>query len=102
MVEQVTEEIISNVIIVDHLQFGFMLGGCLTNAIFIVRSNQQKFIQKNQNLFFIFVDLEESFGRVPRKVLWWVLQSVDMPECLVLEVHIIYQNTKSQFKVNCS
>ena len=26
-VEQITEEIISNVIIVDHLQFGFMLGG---------------------------------------------------------------------------
>ena len=47
---------------------------------------------------FILIDLEESFDRVPRKVLWWDLRTVDMPEWLVLVVQIIYQNTRSSVR----
>ena len=70
VVEQITEEIISNVIVVYDLQFGFTLRRCLANTTSIVRSTQQKCIQKDQILFFVFVDLEKTFGKVPRKVLW--------------------------------
>ena len=57
---------------------------------------------KEPKSFFFFLLISKSpLAGCPEKF-WWVFRSVDMPECLVLEVHIIYQNTKSQFRVNCS
>ena len=48
------------------MQFGFMPGKGTTDAIFIVRQMQEKYIKKK--LYFAFVDLEKAFDRVPREV----------------------------------
>ena len=46
-------------------------------AIFIVKQLQEKYLAKNKNLHFAFVDLEKDFGLVPRDVLWWVLRKLE-------------------------
>ena len=37
-------------------------------------------MERNKNLYFAFIDLEKALNRVPRKVLWWVMSVVGVPE----------------------
>ena len=50
----------------------------------------------NRNLYFTFNDQEKAFVRVPRKVLWWALRQVGIPEWIVRAIPIMYQNGRSR------
>ena len=102
VVERIIEVIIRDIVNIDEMQFGFMPGRGTTDAIFILRQIQEKYINKNHNLYFAFVDLEKAFDRVPRKVLWWALRKVGVPEWIVRVVQIMYQSATSKVKVNNS
>ena len=62
------------------MQFGFSPGKGTTDAIFIVRQIQEKFLGKQKELWIAFVDLEKAFDRVSRDVLWWTLRRVGVEE----------------------
>ena len=94
MVERILEVINRDVVYVDDMQFGFMPGRSTTDAIFILRQIQEKYIGKNRNLYFAFVDLVKACDRVPRKVLWWALRKVGIPERIVRVVQIMYKMKK--------
>jgi len=47
---------------VDDMQFGFMKGKGITDAIFTVRQMQENFRVKGKKLYFVFVDLEKASG----------------------------------------
>ena len=49
-----------------------------------------------------FVNLEKTFNRVPRKVLWWALCVVCIPEWLVKVVQAMYVGARSRTRVNSS
>ena len=70
---------------------GFVPGRGTTDAIFIVRQLQEKYIAAKKPLYFAFVDLEKAFDRVPRKMLWWALRSLDVEEwaVCVIQCHVI-------------
>ena len=98
--EGIIEDFIRNIVNIDDMQFGFTPGHGTTDAIFIVRQIQEAYIRKNRNLFFAFGDLEKAFDRVPRKVLWWALRKVGIPEWIVRVIQVMYQNARSQVRVN--
>ena len=100
VMERIIEDFILNIVNIDDMQFGFMPGRDTTDAIFIVRQIQEAYIRKNRNLFFAFVDLEKTFDRVPRKVLSWPLRKVGIPEWIVRVIQVMYQNARSQVRVN--
>jgi len=56
------------------LQCGCMEGKGTTDAIFIVRQLQLKYVVKKKRLRMALVDLEKAFDRVPREVIWWALR----------------------------
>ena len=35
---------------------------------------QEKYLAKEKNFYFIFLDLEKAFDRVPWEVIWWILR----------------------------
>ena len=71
-----------------------------TDAIFIVRQLPEKDLNKNKNLYFAFIDLEKAFDRVPRKVLWWTMRVVGVPEWII--VQSMYYGAKTKVRVNGS
>ena len=81
---------------IDEMQFGFCSDQGTTDAIFILRQLQEKYLAKHRKLYMAFVDLEKDFDRVPQKVLWWALHAVGVPEWLVK----IVRNLKS--KLGCT
>ena len=99
VIERVVEKIIREQVKIDDMQFGFMPGKGTTDAIFILRQLQEKYLSKDKKLFFAFVDLEKAFDRVPRKVIWWSMRKLGIDEWLVKLVQAMYANAKSQVRV---
>ena len=80
---------------IDDMQFGFVPGKGTVDAIFMVRQLQEKFLEKRKDLFFVFVDLEKAFDRVPRKVVRWVLRQLGVEEWLVQKVMTMYERART-------
>ena len=74
VLERVIEGRVRKIVKIYSMQFGFMAGRSTTDAIFIVRQLQEKYLAKNKKLWMAFVDLEKAFDRVPREVVWWALR----------------------------
>ena len=75
LLERVLDSFVREMVDIGSMQFGFVPGRGTTDAIFIIRQLQEKYMAANKPLYFAFVDLEKAFDRVPRKVLWWALRS---------------------------
>ena len=84
---------------VDNSQFGFIPGRGTTDAIFVVRQMQEKYLAANKRLYMAFVDLEKAFDPVPRKVIWWVLRKLGVEEWIVRLVQGMYANGRSRVHV---
>ena len=96
--EQVLMRRLEPFLSISPQQFGFASGKSTTDAIFIVRQLQEKFLQKKQKLYHIFVDLEKAFDKVPRQSITWALRRQMVPECLVRAVMGLYENSTSQVR----
>ena len=60
-----------------------MAGRSTTDAIFIVRQLQEKYLARNKELWMAFVDLEKVFDRVPQEVVWWALRYLGVNEWIL-------------------
>ena len=74
VLERVVDSLIQSYVNIDNIQFGFMPRQGSTDAIFIVRQLQEKFMAKDKTLYLAFVELEKAFDWVPRDVLWWAMR----------------------------
>ena len=83
IIERVLEKRIRALVEVDNMQFGFMSGRGMTDALFIARRMQEEYREKDTKLYMCFVDLEKAFGRVQKRVMQWVLKKKRLPEILV-------------------
>ncbi|KAI8481620.1 hypothetical protein Bbelb_406210 [Branchiostoma belcheri] len=102
VVERVLEPMIREQVHIDSMQFGFTPGRGTTDAIFILRQLQEKFLSKRKDLYFMFVDLEKAFDRVPREVLWWAMRKLGVQEWLVRVVQSMYCHARSSVRINGS
>ena len=69
----------------------------LSQAIFVVRQLQEKYLAANKRLYMAFVDLEV-FDQMPLKVIWWVLSKLGV-EWIVQLVQGMYANAQSHVRV---
>jgi hypothetical protein len=100
VLERVLEKRIRKKVKIDEMQFGFMPGRGTTDATFIVRQLQEKYMEKRKKLYFGFVDLEKAFDRVPRKVVWWALRQLGVEEWLVRAVMAMYERARTVVTTN--
>ena len=99
VLERVVDKLIRERVSIDEMQFGFMPGRGTTDAIFIVRQMQEKYLTANKTLYMAFIDLEKAFDRVPREVIWWSLRKLGVDEWLVRLVQSMYANVHSRARV---
>ena len=77
-----------------------MAGRSTTDAIFIVRQLQEKYLARNKELWLAFVDLEKAFDRVPREVVWWALSYLGVDEWIVSVIRAMYEDATTKVKLN--
>ena len=97
--ERVIENLLRDKADIGSMHFGFMPGKGTTDAIFVFRQVQERFMDKKRPLFFAFVDLEKAFDRVPRDVLEWSLRELIVDDWLI-KVMSMYKNARSLVRVN--
>ena len=95
VLERIVDGLIRQVVSIDDSQFGFVPARGTTDAIFVVRQLQEKYLAANKRLYMAFVDLEKVFDRVPRKVIWWALRKLGVDEWIVCQVQEMYSNARS-------
>ena len=102
ILERVIERKVRNVVKIDSMQFGFMAGKSTTDALFIVRQLQEKYLAKNKELWMAFVDLEKAFDMVRQEVVWWALRclGVDEDEWIVSVIKAMYEDATMTVRVN--
>ena len=99
ILERIIDGLIRQVVSFDDSQFGFVPESGTTDAIFLVRQLQEKYLAVNKRLYMAFLDLEKAFDHVPQKVIWWALRKLGVEEWIVLLVQGMYANGRSQVRV---
>ena len=100
LVEHVLEIQIRKIININEMQFGFIPGRGTTDAIFIIRQLQEKYLAVSKPLYLAFVDLEKALDRVPRKVIWWAMRKFGVEEWAIRVVQGMYKDAKSRGRIN--
>lgn len=100
--ERVIEARLREKVDIDDMQFGFRAGKGTTDAIFIVRQLQEKYLEKKKELWMAFIDLEKAFDRVPREVIWWALRESGVEEWLISVIKSMYDGAETAVKVGAS
>src|SRR5207249_6524194 len=96
--ERIIEKGVRTKVNLDDMQFGFRPGRGTTDAIFIVRQLQEKYLCKGKELWMAFVDLEKACDRVPREVFWWALRKLKVEEWLVRVIMSVYESVTTAVK----
>lgn len=102
MFERVIEVRLREKVDIDDMQFGFRAGKSTTEAIFIVRQLQEKYLVKKKELWKEFIDLERAFNRVPREVIWWALRELGVEERMISVIKCMYVRAMTAVKIGGS
>ena len=84
---------------IDDSQFGFIPGRGITDAVFVIRQLQEKYLAAKKRPYMAFVDLKKAFDRVPRKVIWSALRKLGVAKWIVRLVQGMYANERSRVRV---
>ena len=99
VLERIVDGLIRQVVSIDDSQVGFVPNRGTTDAIFVVRQLQEKYLAANKRLYMTFVDLEKAIDRVPRKVIWWAQRKLGVDEWIVRLVQGMYSIARSRVHV---
>ena len=70
--------------------FGFMLGRSTTEAIYLLRRLMESYQSAHKDLYMVFIDLEKTYDRVPRDILWKALEKKGVRVAYIRAIQDMY------------
>ena len=84
--------------VISDAQFGFQKGKSTVDAMFILTTLIQKYLNENKRLYCVFVDFKKAFDCVYRNALWLKLYKQGIQGKLLRIIRDMYQKVKSCVK----
>ena len=77
-----------------------MPGRSTTEAIFLIRQVMERFREQKKDLHLVFIDLEKSYDKIIRNVMWWSLDKHKVPSKYVTLIKDMYNNVVTSVRTN--
>ena len=83
-------------------QAGFRAGRSTTEQIFILRILCKKYLQHQQNLYHVFIDVKKAFDRVWHEALWATMRKYNINASIIRAIENLYDKAQSAVLFNGS
>jgi hypothetical protein len=90
--ERIIEHRLRGVTNVTKNQFGFMPGRSTMEVILLIRQLMERCREQKKNMHMVFIDLEKTYDKVPRNVMWWALQKHKVSTKYIILIKDMYDN----------
>ena len=91
ILERIIDKRLREIVDIKGWQNGFRKRMGTSDAIFIVKQLMEKYIKGHKDLCLTFVDLEKTYDRLSREVLFWAMRRKGVPEKLIKIVIKMYK-----------
>ena len=79
-------------------QYGSRPGKSTMEPIFALIIIQEKYLEKRKELHMVFVDLEKTYDRIPRDLIWWSLRKRGLEEHYITVIRDMYERSKTKVR----
>jgi hypothetical protein len=98
--ERIIEHRLRGVTNVTENQFGFMPERWTMETIFLIRQLMKRCREQKKDLNMIFIDLEKTYDKVPRNIMWWTLQKHKVLSKYITLIKDMYDNVVSSVRTS--
>ena len=67
-------------------------------AIYLLKRLMEKYREKKKDLYMIFIDIEKAYDRVPRDLIWWVLESRRVTRGYIDVIRDMYEGVRTYIR----
>jgi hypothetical protein len=90
--ERIIEHRLRGVTNVNKNQFDFMPERSTIEAIFLIKQLMERCREQKKDLHMVFIDLEKTYDKMPRNVMWWALQKHKVSTKCITLIKDMYDN----------